>query len=288
MTDTPKLSAIERTEQRSFLLLFLPALILVALIIFAPLGKLVVQSFQDEGAFSLVHYKRIVTERIYWSIFVDTLEVSLAVTALSALLGYPVAYAASRASRLWTGLILAMVMLPFWTSVLVRTYGWLVILQRRGIVNSTLMDLGIISKPLELSHNYTAVLIGMVHVMVPFIVFPLYAALSKIPPELAQAGNSLGGTRSYVFRRVILPLSAPGLLAGAVLVFVLSLGFYLTPELLGGGKTIMVSSLVERNIEQYSRFGAASSVALSLLVIVLAIFWVVDRVLPVEKIIGVK
>lgn len=291
MTDSSNAALIaraERAEQRSHLLLFAPALLLVGLFLGVPLGLLFFQSIREGDAFSVVHYARIWQEHIYWRTYADTLQISLLVTVLTIVLGFPLAYAAAVASRGWSTLILALVMLPFWTSVLVRTYAWLVVLQRRGIINTTLMDLGLIEKPLSLSHNFTAVLIGMLHVMIPFMVFPLYAALSKIPTELTQAGHSLGGGNFYVFRRIVLPLAAPGVAAGSVLVFILCLGFYLTPELLGGGKTIMVSSLVQRNVELYLQFGAASAVAMVLLAMVCTIFWAVDRVLPVEKIVGMR
>lgn len=291
MTDVPIETAIaraERREQQGYLLLFLPALLLVVLFLGIPLGLLAFQSLREGDSFAIVHYARILNEQIYWRTYADTLKISAIVTALSILLGYPLAYAASVASRGWSALILALVMLPFWTSVLVRTYAWLVVLQRRGIINTALLNLGVIDTPLSLSHSFTAVMIGMVHVMVPFMVFPLYAALSKIPPELLQAGHSLGGGALHVFRRVLLPLSLPGMFAGSVLVFILSLGFYLTPELLGGGKVIMVSSLVQRNVELYMQFGAASAVAMVLLMLVCTIFWTVDRILPVEKIVGLR
>ncbi|WP_137391120.1 ABC transporter permease [Rhodoligotrophos defluvii] len=291
MSDLPIEQAIareERKEQRIYLMLFMPAVMLVVLFLGVPLLILAIQSFQEGGHLTLEHYARIFDEPIYWRTYYDTLEISVAVTVLCILLGFPLAYAAAIAPRGWSTLILALVMLPFWTSVLVRTYAWLVVLQRRGIVNSLLMSAGIIDAPLSLSHNTFAVLIGMVHVMLPFMVFPLYAAISKIPQDLLQAGSSLGGSPWYVFRRVLLPLSLPGMFAGSVLVFILSLGFYLTPELLGGGKTILVSSLVQRNIELYLQFGAASAVAMILLLIVFVIFWLVDRILPVEKIVGMR
>jgi putative spermidine/putrescine transport system permease protein len=278
----------ERAEQRMYLLLFVPALMLVLLFLGLPLAILAFQSFREGDSFTLMHYARIFQEPIYWRTYYDTLKISVIVTLLSIVLGFPLAYAAAVARRGWSTLILALVMLPFWTSVLVRTYAWLVVLQRRGIINTTLLNLGIIDQPLSLSHNFAAVLIGMLHVMLPFMVFPLYAAISKIPTELLQAGHSLGGSPAYVFRRVLLPLSAPGIIAGSMLVFILSLGFYLTPELLGGGKTIMVSSLVQRNVELYLQFGAASAVAMVLLLTVIVIFWAVDRVLPVEKIVGMR
>lgn len=286
-TDTA-LRRAERNEQLLYLLLFVPALLLVIVFLGIPIGILAVQSVYGPEGFTLANYSRILDEAIYWKTYSDTLETSLIVTILTILMGYPLAYAAAVAPKRWSAIILALVMLPFWTSVLVRTYSWLVILQRRGIVNTTLLELGIVDTPLSLSHSFTAVLIGMLHVMVPFMVFPVYAALSKIPQELLWAGHSLGGGAFYVFRRVIIPLSLPGVFAGSVLVFILCLGFYLTPELLGGGKTIMVSSLVQRNVELYLHFGAASAVAMVLLAIVFLIFWGVDRILPVEKIVGMK
>lgn len=288
MTMEQAIAQAERNERRAHFMLFLPALALVAVLLGGPLIYLIVESFREGDSFTLAHYARIFQEPIYWRTYYDTFEISLIVTLLSMLLGFPLAYAAAVAPGRWSALILALVMLPFWTSVLVRTYAWLVVLQRKGIINTVLVDLGVIERPLSLSHGTLAVLIGMVHVMVPFMVFPLYAAISKIPDELLKAGHSLGGAPVYVFRRVLLPLSAPGLLAGSVLTFILCLGFYLTPELLGGGKTIMVSSLVQRNVELYLRFGAASAVAMVLLMIVIAIFWAVDRVLPVEKVVGMR
>lgn len=271
-----------------YLLLFAPALLLVLLFLGGPLAVLAYQSIHGPDGLTFVNYLRILQEPVYWKTYFDTFKISVLVTILSIALGYPLAYAAAVARGIWSTVILALVMLPFWTSVLVRTYSWLVILQRKGIVNTTLLALGVIDTPLSLSHSFTAVLIGMLHVMIPFMVFPLYAALSKIPSELLHAGHSLGGGPVYVFRRIILPLSLPGVFAGSVLVFILCLGFYLTPELLGGGKTIMVSSLVQRNVELYLHFGAASAVAMVLLATVLLIFWTVNRVLPVEKIVGMK
>jgi putative spermidine/putrescine transport system permease protein len=278
----------ERAEQRMYLLLFMPAVLIVVLFLGVPLIILAFQSFREGDSFTLAHYVRIFDEAIYWRTYYETLKISFLVTVICIVMGFPLAYAAAVAPRRWSSFILALVMLPFWTSVLVRTYAWLVVLQRRGIINTMLLNMGIIDSPLSLSHNFTAVLIGMVHIMLPFMVFPLYAALSKIPQELIHAGHSLGGSPGYVLRRIVVPLSAPGVFAGSVLVFILCLGFYLTPELLGGGKTIMVSSLVQRNVELYLQFGAASAVAMILLLLLFLIFWTVDKVLPIEKIIGVR
>ncbi len=276
----------DRTERRLLLLLFAPALLFVSLFLILPVLVLVYQSFFETGQFSLVNYVRIATEDIYWRTFYATFEISALVTLASILLGFPVAYLAARVSPGWSAFILSLVMLPFWTSVLVRTYAWLVVLQRTGIVNAFLTSSGIVSEPLQLSHNYFATFLGMLHIMLPFMIFPLYASISKIPPELLQAGASLGGSGTYVFLRIVLPLVMPGMLAGAVLVFVLCLGFYLTPELLGGGKVILVSMLVQRNVDLYHQFGAASAVGVVLLLLVVLIFWSIDRLWPIERVLG--
>jgi putative spermidine/putrescine transport system permease protein len=276
----------DRSEQRMLLLLFAPALVFVSLFLVLPVLVLAYQSFFENGHLSFANYARIAQEAIYWRTFLKTFEIGVLITLASIVLAFPVAYLAARSSPGWAGLILSLVMLPFWTSVLVRSYAWLVVLQRTGIVNTALVWSGLSAEPLQLSHNYFATFVGMLHVMLPFMIFPLYASISKIPPELLQAGASLGGGTSYVFRRVVLPLVAPGILAGSVLVFILCLGFYLTPELLGGGKVILVSMLVQRNVDLYQQFGAASAVGIVLLILVLAIFWIVDRFLPVEKILA--
>jgi putative spermidine/putrescine transport system permease protein len=197
-----------------------------------------------------------------------------------------VAYAAASAPKGLSIVILAFVILPFWTSVLVRAYAWLALLQRTGVVNQLLEYLGLVNEPLALVHNTFGTVIATVHILLPFMVLPLYATMQKIPGDLIQAGASLGGSPFHTFWRVFLPLSLPGVLAGATLVFVLCLGFYITPELLGGGRTIMVSMLVSRNVELYDQWGAASAVGVVLLAGVFAIFLIVSRFIPLDRVLG--
>lgn len=270
------------------LLLLLPALIMVVVLLILPLCWLALQSVQGEEGFSLANYARILQEGIYWDTFALTFKISFLVTLLAIVMGFPVAYAASRLHGFWANLILLCVILPFWTSVLVRSYAWLVLLQRRGVVNQTLLDLGIIERPLTLMHNTTGTVIGTLHVMLPFMVLPLYSVMKKIPQDLLQASDSLGARPFYTFRRVFLPLVAPGVMAGSILVFVICLGFFITPELLGGGRTILVSMLVQRNVELYHAWGAASAVGLVLLLVVLLIFWGINRFIPIERILGAR
>ncbi|MBR1212179.1 ABC transporter permease [Bradyrhizobium sp. JYMT SZCCT0180] len=264
-----------------------PALLVILLLIVLPVGWLAWQSIYHDG-FTLENYRRILSEAIYWRSFSLTFQISLLVTLLALLLGYPIAYAASVVPKGWSVLILALVILPFWTSALVRAYAWLALLQRTGVVNQFLQYLGIIDEPLALVHNTFGTVVATVHILLPFMVLPLYATMQKIPHDLMQAGASLGGSPSHTFWRIFLPLSLPGVLAGTTLVFVLCLGFYITPELLGGGRTVMVSLLVSRNVELYDQWGAASAVGVVLLVSVLVIFLIVGRFIPLDRILGQK
>jgi putative spermidine/putrescine transport system permease protein len=268
-------------------LLLVPALAVIVTLLLVPLLWLAWQSVYHDG-FTLENYRRILAEDVYWHSFLQTFRIAFIVTAATALLGYPVAYVAASLPRRWSIVVLAMVVLPFWTSVLVRAYAWLILLQRTGIINSTLKSLGLIDTPLILVNNEFGTVIATVHILLPFMVLPLYATMQKIPAELTMAGASLGGSPAHVFFRVFLPLSLPGIIAGAVLVFVLTLGFYITPELLGGGRTFMVSMLVSRNVELYNEWGAASSISVVLLVCVFIIFWAASRVIPVERLMGMR
>ncbi len=288
MANEQALAREERKEHTSMLLLLAPALVMVVILLIMPLCWLAFQSVQTEDGFSLANYLRIFQESIYWDTFALTFKISFLVTILSIVMGFPIAYAASRLHGFWANLVLICVILPFWTSVLVRAYAWLVLLQRRGLVNQTLMDLGIIDQPLNLMHNTTGTVIGTLHVMLPFMVLPLYSVMKKIPQDLMQASESLGAKPFYTFRRVFLPMAAPGIMAGSILVFVICLGFFITPELLGGGRTILVSMLVQRNVELYHAWGAASAVGLVLLFVVFLIFWGINRFIPIERILGAR
>lgn len=277
-----------RRERDRLLSLVVPALALVGVLLLLPLGWLAWQSFMGETGLTLEHYRRVFEDSTYSKSFLLTFEISAMVTGLAILLGYPLSYMLCQLRPRWAALGLALVIVPFWTSLLVRTYAWMVLLQRRGLVNTTLMDLGVIEQPLAFVHNVTGTMIGMLHIMLPFMVLPLYATMRGIDPELMRAAANLGGSPRYAFWRVFFPLSRPGLLAGTVLVFVICLGFYVTPELLGGGRVVMVSMLVQRNVELYFQWGAASSVAVILLILVFAAFAVLNRFLAVERVFGAR
>lgn len=262
----------ERRRIATLALLLTPASLIIAIVVVIPVLWLCGLSFVVDGALSLDHYRRILTEPAYQSVFEQTLEVTATVTVLSVLLGYPLAYCISQLSRRAAAIALVLVIMPFWTAVLVRTYAWLVLLQRRGIINQTLIDLGWIEQPLRIVYNFTGTVIGILHVMLPFLVLPLYASMKAIDRDLMRSAAVLGAPPTYAFWTVFFPLSLPGLITGIMLVCILCLGFYVTPQILGGGKIIMVSMKIEQNITSYSDWGAASSLAVLLLAFVVLLY----------------
>jgi putative spermidine/putrescine transport system permease protein/spermidine/putrescine transport system permease protein len=266
----------ERGEQIRLLALTLPALLLVGVVALAPIGWLSGLSFVGPNGLTLVNYQRLIHPS-YELTLITTFQLAFLVTALCLILGYPLAYLASQMSSSGASLVLLCVLFPFWTSLLVRTYAWLVILQRRGLVNTWLRDLGIIDEPLRLVHNFTGTAIGMTHIMLPFMVLPLYAAMKNISPDYMRAASNLGASPIRAFWNIFVPLSRPGIFAGLIIVFVLSLGFYVTPALLGGGRVMMWSMQIERSIAVYSDWGAASALGVVLLVITMGILWLVSR-----------
>ena len=276
----------ERIERRQMLLLTFPALVIVTVLLGIPLAMLFGLSVYENGTLTARHYLRMIDDPSYSRSLWLTIQISGTVTLLAVIIGYPVAYLLSQLPRRWAILGMTLVLIPFWTSLLVRTYAWLVLLQRRGVINKTLINLGIIQEPLYLVHNVTGTIIGMLHIMLPFLILPLYANMCRIDLTLVRAASSLGASPRYAFWAVYFPLSFPGLLAGALLVFVLSLSFYITPAILGGGRTIMISMLMERNVNLFFEWGAASSVAVACLLVVLGIFWLLSRALSVERVMG--
>jgi putative spermidine/putrescine transport system permease protein len=280
------LARVQRRERWIELGLTAPALALIVLLLLAPLAWLAVLSFVSGGEFSLEHYGRLFIDPIYARSILLTLKIALIVTALSVLLGYPVSYLLSQLPRAWATIGLTLVMIPFWTSLLVRTYAWLVLLQRQGLINRALTETGVVAEPLYLAHNEVGTIIGMLHIMLPFLVLPLYATMRRIDVGLLRAAASLGASPLHAFWRIYFPLSLPGLVAGAILVFVLSLGFYITPAILGGGKTLMIAMLIERSVNLFFEWGPASALAIAFVAVVLGLFYLLNRLLPAERLLG--
>jgi ABC-type spermidine/putrescine transport system permease subunit I len=272
-----------RRERNILAGLTTPSFLILGTLLFIPVGWLFFLSFFEMDGFTVENYSRMLTEPAYYRIFLTTLELSVYVTALSVLLGYPVAYMMAMLPPRAASLCLMLVLIPFWTALLVRTYAWLVILQRRGVVNSLLMQWGLIEEPLQLVHNFTGTLIGMLHIMIPFLVLPLYANMRAIDRDYTRAAASLGASPVAAFWRVYLPLTVPGLAAGTVMVFVICLGFYITPQFLGGGRVTTISMKIQQNVATYFNWGAASSLGVVLFVMTLLIFWGFSRLFPLRR-----
>jgi putative spermidine/putrescine transport system permease protein len=280
-----RLAAYEVRERRQLLMLSAPSTAIIAVLLGVPAIWLFGLSFWSDGV-SFEHYGRILNDGGYATTFLLTFEIAAVVTAITVVIGYPLSLFICVLPRAWRALALACVLLPFWTSILVRTYAWLVLLQRRGLINAMLLDLGIIDTPLRLAHNATGTTIGMIHILLPYLVLPLYASIQRVDLDLVRAAASLGSTPGYTFWRVFFPLTLPGLLAGAFLVFILALGFYITPELMGGGSTVMISMLIQRNVELYFQWGAASAVAVVLVLLVFGLLCTLSRLVPLERMYG--
>ena len=264
-----------------------PALLLVLIILVLPVGWLFSVSFIGaSGEFSLENYSRMIESKSYYRIFITTFQVSLLSTGLCILIVYPFSYFLSQLPSRLASLCLITVLLPFWTSLLVRTYAWLVLLQRKGLVNDWAIQLGLWEEPIKLVHNMTGTLIGMVHIMLPFLVLPLYNSMKAIDRSYLNAASNLGASPVRIFWTVFFPLSTPGLFAGALIVFVLCLGFFVTPAVLGGGKVIMVSMKIASNIELFVNWGAASALGVILLLLTMLILWFAGRFLGFDRMAG--
>ena len=236
-----------------------------------------------KGGWTLEVFSGLLRDVVFWRVMQITGTISLIVTIACLLLAYPVALFLARSKKSTANLLIILVLIPFWTSILVRTYAWMVLLGRRGIINDLLIGSGLIERPLQLLNTRFAVCVAMVHVLLPFMVLPIYSTLKGLDWRLVRAAEGLGARPFAVCRQVLLPLSLPGISAGCILVFTLAIGFYITPALVGGPSDLMISILIanEVNILDWPQ---AAAMAVVLLVVVLAIFAGFTRVMGIEKI----
>jgi ABC-type spermidine/putrescine transport system permease subunit I len=256
------------------LALTLPALLLLLGLFALPLGRLFALSFAGG---SLEWYEKALTGGLYTTILLRTFEIAAIVTACCLLIGYPVAFLLATTTPTWRAIGFAFVMLPLWTSVLVRTYAWMVLLGRNGIINRLLIDTGLMDQPLPLLNSKMAVVLGMVHVMLPFMILPIYSAVTRIDPDLEKAARGLGASTLRVVTTIYLPLTLRGIVAGVTLVFVVSLGFYITPALLGGGKVLMFAMVIEQQVREFLAWNFAGALSAILLAVTLFVFWLLNQ-----------
>ncbi|OJY64961.1 MAG: ABC transporter permease [Rhodospirillales bacterium 70-18] len=283
-------AGLRRDALRERLALFslsLPALVLVVVTMVIPVAWLFWLSFlADDGSLSLVNYRRLVVQPSYGRILLTTFEVSGLATLICVVLGYPLAYVLSQLRPRVANLCMLGVLMPFWTSILVRTYAWLVLLQRNGLVNDWGKRLGLWEAPVSLVYNLPGTLVGLVHIMLPFLVLPLYGSMRAIDRDYLRAAANLGASPAAAFRQVFFPLSLPGLLAGSLIVFILCLGAYVTPAMLGGGRVIMVANGIATDIQMFFNWGAASALGVVLLVLAAAMLFIASRLTRLDRLFG--
>jgi ABC-type spermidine/putrescine transport system permease subunit I len=263
-----------------------PALILLVTIYLYPLARLLVLSLTGgaDGALGFGAYRRFLESSVYLGVLLRTFRISLVVTAVCLVAAYPVSYVLSRAGSVTLRVIMVFVLLPLWTSILVRTYAWMVLLQANGVLNNLLRRLHVIDEPLRLMYNETGVVIGMAQVLLPFAILPVYASLRNIDPRLHAAAQIMGAGPWRRFRSVTLPLSLPGVAAAGLLVFVQALGFFIIPALLGGSRVITLAMVIETQVVDLLDWSLASAVAMVLLVVTVVLVIGFDRLLGLDKV----
>lgn len=271
---------------RTLLLLALPVLFLGVFFGY-PMADIVARSFHaSDGALTLQNYVTLADRPAYWRVMMITLQLSLAVTLICILVGYPLAYVAANSRPLVAGIMMVFVVLPFLTSVLVRNYGWIVLLRPGGILADVAS--AVAGREVPLLYNRFGVLVGLVYTMLPYFVLTLYSVLKAIDTRLIFVAYSLGSSKWNAFRRIYLPLSMPGIVGGALLVFILTTGFFITPRLLGGDRDQMLSSIIAYQIEIIVDWNMASSLAVVLLAISLVFFLVYARLVGIKQLVTSK
>ena len=225
-------------------------------------------------------------QRIYYTLLIRTLSMSVTITFMCILLGYPVAFLLATLPLRSSNVLMILVLLPFWTSLLVRTSAWKVLLQNQGVINDFLVWIGIVAdgNRLELINNVTGTVIAMTHILLPFMILPLFSVMKTIPPTYMRAAKSMGANDFTAFRRVYFPQSIPGIGAGSILVFILSIGYYITPEIVGGTKGVFISNRIAYHISSSLNWGLGAALGAILLVVVLALYWLYDKFVGIDNV----
>lgn len=263
-------------------LLLLPLVLFLLAVYVAPLVLVLARSFTDPVT-GLDNYRDFFASPVYVDVLVNTFRISGLVTLVTLLLGFPYAYLMTLASPFWRGVLLVAVLVPFWTSLLVRTFAWVLMLGDTGVVNQTLISVGIIDEPIAMIRTSTGVVIGVVQVMLPYAVLPMFATMRGIDRRLVQAAEGLGARPVSAFWRVYAPLTVPGVAASSLLVFISSIGFYVTPALLGNPQDMMIGELIVQQLSAVLRWGFASALAVVLFVVTGVLLLLVSRIVKIDK-----
>ena len=264
-----------------------PLMLFLLVLFFYPVGQLLAISITDgKGAFSIAHYRRLFESPVYVQVLIITFKIAGWTTILCIVAGYPVAYLLATATPNTRGMLILWVLLPFWTSFLVRTFAWIVLLGRNGAVNKLLLATGLTDAPVGLIYNFTGVMIGMTHALMPLGILTMTSVMQAIPNNLVPAAATLGARGGQAFWRIYFPLSLPGVTAGSLLVFITAVGFFITPALLGGARETMISQVIIENIQTVLNWGFAAAISMLLLVTTLLVFVLYDRMLGLSTLAG--
>ena len=263
----------------------LPAVVILAATYFYPLIRVLSTSVTDPHP-GVGNYIGLLSNKDAQRIIWTTIRISLTATFIAVVLGYVVAYAMLMGSKRRRVLMFACVMVPFWISILVRTFAWILLLRTEGIVNNALIALHIIDDPIDLLYNEFGVLVGTIHYMIPIAVLTLYGQMEGIDRRLLTAARGLGAGPVFAFRTVFLPLSIPGIVAATILIFINGIGYFVIPALLGGGKTLMLAEYIGLLITTIVNWGLGTALATVLVLIVLALLFVMSRVVDVRRSLG--
>lgn len=289
MSATSAISAISLMRKRApAFWLLLPLVAFVAVFFLYPLGAMLVRAIHDKTGFTPAYFLRILHEPAYLIVLRTTFVIAALVTMLTLAIGYPLAYFLSQRKPRTATLLMILVVIPYFTSVLVRTYAWMVLLGSHGIVNDLLIRLHLIDAPIKLLYNRTGVLIGMTYMLLPYMVLALYSVMRSIDMRLLLAAESLGAGRTRAFWRIFFPLSMPGVASGGLLVFILSLGYFITPALMGSQQDSLISMVVEAQIETYFDWNFASALAAVLLASTLVLFVLYERLIGLNRLFEAK
>lgn len=271
-------------------LLMAPAFVMLAGGFLVPLMLFFVKTlaFDMPAASLLARIAHVMSAPATLNAIVTTNWIAFMVTAAVLVLSYPIAYWLANARGIGFSLIVFSIVVPYFTSVIVRTYSWMVLLGRDGLVNGFLQVVGLTSKPLPLLYNRAAIVVAMTYVLMPYMVLTLFAAMKAIDPVYVRAANALGASPLYAFRRVYLPLSLPGVLSGSLIVFILAIGFFVTPALVGGPSDVMIAMLIERSAEINVDWPTASILSLLLLAVTLLLYAVYFRLANVQRLLGLS
>jgi len=265
-------------------LLIAPAFCYLVIFYFLPIYSIFLRSILDPR-FTLNNYIKILTIPVYYLVFVNTIKIAGIVGFVCLCLGFPISYFLLRITSKLRGLFFGIIILPFWTSILVRSYAWLILLQKEGIINKVFMRIGLIDNGMNLVYNIIGVVLGMSYILLPYMVLILYSGMKNMDFRLISVAKTLGANDFVAFWRVTLPQSFRTIMMGYIVVFILSFGYFITPALLGGRSEIMVSMLIETLMNRSTEWGLASAISVLLFIVIISAIWFVNRIYNIRRII---